>query len=363
MKETLSQTFLRFRAVFAKKPWLWGAVIGVVVVVAGLTYWLGTHPFSSSQDSSLTLQDALPLPADLADLKTLTFLLLGYGGAGHSGGSLSDVIQVARLDFEHSKLVLISVPRDLWVALPNGTQNKINAAYSIDIQNRDDKAMTAKRMAQAVTGFPIDYFVAVDFVGFERIIGEELKGIEVQVEETMVDNWYPVRGRELDLCGLTSQEIAQVHAQYSGFELEKQFACRYEVIRYPAGVNHMEGGDALKYVRSRHGTPGGDFARGKRQQEVLAAIRDRLFSLEGATQIPQLFENLNRHVQTDVDWRLVEYLWPALRASKDYQIVRINLSTENVLTGGTSAGGASIVQPRESWDAVHQYIQSELSEE
>jgi anionic cell wall polymer biosynthesis LytR-Cps2A-Psr (LCP) family protein len=299
----------------------------------------------------------------LADLKALNFLLLGYGGAGHSGGSLSDVIQVARLDFEHSILALVSIPRDSWVMLPNGTQNKINAAYSIDIQNRDNKATTSKQMAQAVTGFPIDYFVGVDFVGFERIIGEELKGIDVQVEETMVDNWYPVRGRELDLCGLTNEEIADVHAQFSGFELEKQFPCRYEVIRYPAGVNHMQGGDALAYVRSRHGTPGGDFARGKRQQEVLAALRDKLFSLEGATQIPQLFENLSRHVQTDIDWKLVEYLWPALRGSKDYKIVRINLSTENVLTGGTSAGGASIVQPRESWNAVHQYIQSELAKQ
>jgi anionic cell wall polymer biosynthesis LytR-Cps2A-Psr (LCP) family protein len=122
----------------------------------------------------------------------------------------------------------------------------------------------------------------------------------------------------------------------------------------------MQGGDALKYVRSRHGNPGGDFARGIRQQEVLAAVRDKLFTLEGVTNIPRVFQQFADHTRTDLDVKLAEYLWPALKGTKDYQIIRINLSTDNVLTSGTSGGGASIVQPRESWEAVQAYVQSQL---
>lgn len=357
-KEKISAVFEQMKTVFRTKPWLWGVVLGVIALTASLTYWVVSGktqlPFQPP-----ALQDA-QLPADLEDVKFLNILLLGYGGAGHQGGMLSDVIQVARIDFENGKITLISIPRDSWVSLPGGTQNKINSAFSIDQQSGDKKSTVAKQMAQVVTGFPINYYIATDFVGFERIIGEELGGIDVEVAETMVDNWYPVRGRELDTCGMSSAKIAEIHAQYSGFDLEKQYTCRYDVIRFPAGTNHMQGGDALAYVRSRHGVPGGDFARGIRQQEVLEGIRQKLFTLEGVTDIPKVFEQFVRHTQTDLDASLVEFLWPLLKGSRSYEIVRINLSTDNVLTGGTSAGGASIVEPRESWEAVRAYIQSQM---
>ena len=215
-------------------------------------------------------------------------------------------------------------------------------------------------MAQVVTGFPIDYYIATDFVGFQRIIGQELGGIDVEVTQTMVDEWYPIKGEELNLCGKSPEENSQANANYTGFELEQQFPCRFETIRYPAGTIHMEGDDALKYVRSRHGTPGGDFARGVRQQEVLMAIRDKLFTLEGVSNIPKVFEQFAAHTRTDLDAKLAEFLWPALKGSKNYQFIRLNLSTENVLIGGY-AGGASIVQPKDSWEAVQQYVQAQLA--
>ncbi|MFH2118204.1 MAG: LCP family protein [Candidatus Paceibacterota bacterium] len=362
MRETFRQTFTQFQALFAQKKWLWGVMLGVLISSTLVTYLLGSRLINRSNQNLAApkLANSQDLPANAEDLSILTVLLLGYGGAGHSGGALSDVIQVMRLDFEKSQLALISVPRDLWVSLPSGTQNKINAAYAADLQNHDDRATIAKQMAQVVTGLPIDYFVAVDFVGFQRIIGQELGGIDVQVAQTMVDEWYPIKGEELNLCGLSPEEIATAHEQYSGFQLEQQFPCRFETIRFPAGTVHMEGGDALQYVRSRHGNPGGDFARGVRQQEVLAAIRDKLFTLEGVTNIPRVFEQFAEHTQTDLDAKLAEYLWPALKNSRDYKIVRINLSTDNVLISGTSSGGASIIQPRNSWEAVQQYIQEQL---
>ena len=158
------------------------------------------------------------------------------------------------------------------------------------------------------------------------------------------------------------QEMQEIHANYSGFELEKQFECRYETIYYPAGTNHMQGGEALKYVRSRHGTPGGDFARGVRQQEVLAGIRDKLFTLEGVSNIPRVFQQFAAHTNTDLDAEIAEFLWPAIKGSRDFETIRVQLSTENVLTGG-NIGGASVVLPRDSWQAVQNYVQQQINEQ
>jgi len=65
------------------------------------------------------------------DPSSLNILLLGYGGAGHSGGFLTDVIQIVHFDFEKQKIAFISIPRDLWVQLPSGTSNKINKAFTL----------------------------------------------------------------------------------------------------------------------------------------------------------------------------------------------------------------------------------------
>ena len=131
----------------------------------------------------------------------MTVVLLGYGGAGHQGGFLTDVIQIMHIDFDKAKINLISVPRDLWVKLPNDKQAKINTAFTLGVDPNKPVAsggQVAKQMAANVTGIPIDYFIAIDFVGFKRLIGEEINGIVVNVPETLDDSWYPIKGEELN---------------------------------------------------------------------------------------------------------------------------------------------------------------------
>lgn len=348
------QTYLK---IFKEKKWLRFLLLGSIILTATLTYLVGKNRLTTTEVGSY-----LPILNQaegqvLGETKNnLTFLLLGYGGAGHQGGYLSDVIQIIHLDFEKQKTVMISVPRDLWVKLPNGTENKINAAYSLDRANNDNQATIAKQMAETIIGFPIDYYIAVDFVGFQRIIGQELGGIDVQVSETLDDPWYPIEGEQLNTCGKTSEEIATLSTKYSGFELEKQFACRYEHLYFPAGTIHMEGGDTLKFVRSRHGSAGGDFSRSKRQHEVLTAIKEKLFSLEGIDNIPAVFKEFADHTQTDLNAELAQQWWPLLKSTKTHQTIQINLSTDNVFVSGKSNQGAYIVQPKSTWQNVHEYI-------
>lgn len=300
------------------------------------------------------------------DLSKLGVLILGYGGAGHQGGFLTDVIQLVYFDFNKTTIDLISVPRDLWVTLPNGKQSKINAAFTLGEdpnQKVDSGAQVAKQMMSIVTGLDINYYIAVDFVGFERLIGEKLKGIDVDVPETLDDPWYPIKGEELNPCGYSPEEITQMSDQYSGFELEKQFECRYKHLHFEKGINRMQGGDALGYVRSRHGSTAGDFSRSLRQHALLKALRDKVFSLDGIAKAPAFYDLVKNNVSTDLDLEIIKYLAPALSQAQNFQTKSIVLSTDNVFQNGKSSSGQFILLPKDgmnNWDQVHNYLQSQL---
>jgi LCP family protein required for cell wall assembly len=345
---------LKFSPLTKKQRLLLSALILFLLSsTISLAYFSRAHSLLISPQTSaniLSSQQTIPaLPETPEDLKSLGILLLGYGGPGHEGGALTDVIILAYFDFNQSTLSLISLPRDLWVNFPNGTNHKINSAYS---QSPD----IAKATATTVTGLPVNYFIAIDFAGFERAIGYGLKGIDVKVEAELDDPWYPIKGLELEPCDHTPEEISELSAQYSGFELEKQFPCRYEHLHFDAGTVHMEGGDVLKFVRSRHSSS--DFARSQRQQAVLLAIKDKLLSLKAPDNALKFFRELNQYVHTDIDENLVNYLTPLLKTIINFQVIHLNLSTENVLTEST-ANSAFILIPQagfNNWSSIHNYI-------
>ncbi len=299
-----------------------------------------------AENKVLSAQDPSPLPQVVEELKDLNLLLLGYGGAGHEGGSLTDVIILAHVDFEQATVTLISIPRDL-KAEGNTKAQKINGLW---VESYDE----LKNAIANVTGFSVNYFITVDFVGFQRALGLVLKGIEVDVPETLDDPWYPVEGKQLEPCGKTPQEIAELTAKYVEFELQKQFPCRYEHLHVDKGKTFMDGGDALKYVRSRHSSS--DFDRSKRQQAVLVGIKNKLWTLNAWDDLPNFFKNLSQHVQTDLNLDILKYLAPALKKAQDFKIISISLSNENVLKEGRATTGAFILTPKKGWEDVRNFV-------
>jgi LCP family protein required for cell wall assembly len=357
-----------------KESWyLIGFGLVTIIVSAIISY----RYFAARRSTSLTddrraersaVADKIDLDSTAAqDLETVSFLLLGYGGAGHDGGYLTDVIQLVRVHFERRRIDIISIPRDLWLELPTGKQAKINAAFTLGEdpnQKIDSGGQVAKQMASIVTGLPVNYFVSVDFVGFKRLIGQELNGVEVDVPQTLDDPWYPIKGEELNLCGLSPGEIEEIHEQYSGFELERQFECRYRHVHFDQGLNRMEGGDALAYVRSRHGSGAGDFSRSQRQHALLKALFKKLLSMQALENAPSVFEELSVHLHSDLDLDVVKYLVPAFKNIGEYQINTVVLSTDNVFINSKSSTGQFIVIPKEgvnSWAGVQEYVNQQLN--
>ncbi len=297
------------------------------------------------------------ITADLKNMSSLGILLLGTGGAGHPGGHLTDAIQVVFLDFQKHVVLLISIPRDLWVKTNPGGETKINTIFS-----QNPNAM--KTLVSQITGVKIDYFISVDFVGFTRTVGLALKGIDVEVAQNLDDQWYPISGEELNTCGKSAQEVAEITVNFKGSALEQQFPCRYERLHFEKGLVHMEGADALKYVRSRHGSAQGDISRGIRQQEILKAVRKKMLSLDTLSSLPDMFLKLTEYVNTDINGAIIQQLSPLLTGAAEYKLININLSFDNVLASSQSSDGQSIVIPKEGinkWDKIKQYVQDKIN--
>lgn len=342
------------------------AMIISSAVATYLYYSKQNENVGKTQQQVLSAQDVTFTPnPEFEDKDTLAILILGYGGRGHQGGYLTDVIQIALFDFDKNEISFISIPRDLYVSLPDGTSGKINKAFSLG--NSDDPihsgAEIARQMATATTGIPIDAFISIDFIGFKVAIGGILDGLKVSVSETLDDPWYPIDGKQLDTCGKSPEEVAQLTNTMSGFKLESQFECRYEHIYYPVGEHHMEGGDALAYVRSRHGSSAGDFSRSKRQQEVMLAVREKLFTLEALKRIPDFFKTMIALTDTDLDIDIISTLAPKLATTKEMKTKSITLSTENVFENSKSSAGAYIVIPKaglNNWEETRNFVEQEL---
>lgn len=202
-------------------------------------------------------------------------LFLGIGGGKHDGPLLTDTIIYASIDPKLQKLTFISIPRDLWISNLN---EKINTAYALgEEKKKDGGLLLTKAVVEKILGQPVDYVLRIDFNGFIRAI-DLIGGIDVNVEKSFEDLEYPISGKEIDDCGFKDEEFEK---RATASAIPEAFPCRYEHLSFEKGLEHMDGERALKFVRSRHaiGPEGTDFARAKRQDIVIKAFKDRVFSL------------------------------------------------------------------------------------
>ena len=202
-------------------------------------------------------------------------LFLGIGGGKHDGPLLTDTIIYASIDPVLQKTTLVSIPRDLWLPDLNA---KINTAYSFgESKKKDSGLLLMKAAVEKILNQPVDYVLRIDFNGFIRAI-DLIGGIDVKIEKGFEDLEYPISGKEIDDCGFAGLEFEKRATSSAALEA---FPCRYEHLIFKQGVEHMDGSRALKFVRSRHaiGSEGTDFARARRQEIVIQAFKDKIFSL------------------------------------------------------------------------------------
>jgi len=254
-----------------KKNLIWAA--GIILFILALVFIIKALPFFWGVFVDKNINVTTTKEGDV------NVLIMGIGGGEHEGPDLTDTIILASLHPDENRIDLISIPRDLYI---ESLKKKINHAYSIGQDKGDKGILLARSTVNSVTGVRPDYTVVIDFSGFVKLV-DLLGGIDVNVENTLDDYAYPVEGKEQELCSVTEDGIASFSAQIatgSATEFDV-FPCRFKHLHVERGQNHMDGELALKFVRSRHalGAEGTDFARSKRQQLVIDAIRNKILSL------------------------------------------------------------------------------------
>lgn len=272
-------------------------------------------------------------------------LLLGIPGGTHAGADLTDSMMVLSFDHKTKTLTLISLPRDVW---SDTLKDKINSAYHYGEEKKKGGGLVlAKVVAEDVVGIPIHYGLVIDFSGFRRVI-DEVGGVDVAVEKGFTDPDFPIDGKEEDAC--------------AG---DPKFRCRFETIHFDVGLQRMDGTTALKYVRSRHaeGEGGTDFARGRRQQEVIVALKAKLINPATWMRLGQnmvLLQSLE--AATDTDMNLGELLTFGKLASRVVGKSIQHVSIENQLVAPPlwMYGGKYVLVPKEDNEKLHEYVTKTL---
>lgn len=211
--------------------------------------------------------------------------------AGDNEGELTDTMILVRIPNDGRRAVAISLPRDLYVQLPDGYgQHKLNSAFirarnataeRLVAQGADPAAVRTESIAagrklllQAVkdlTGVGIDHYAEINLLGFS-LLTEAVGGVQVCLRE-------PVRDT------------------FSG-------------ANFPAGPQVISGPDALAFVRQRHGLPRGDLDRIVRQQVYLAALADKVLTagtLSSPSRIRQLIDATQQSLVLDEDLDVLDF--------------------------------------------------------
>lgn len=199
---------------------------------------------------------------------------------------------------------MLSLPRDLWVTIPDYGQNRLNAAHFFgEADHPGGGPPLAMRTVQTNFGVEVHYYLRVRFIGFLELV-DALGGVEIELDQAM-----------------------------SG---------------YPARKHLLNGEQALAFVRDRAGSD--DFARIIRGQIFLKALERRLLSPTGWARLPQALATLDEFVETDIP----SWLWPRLGVA----LLRVGpagldgrVITRAMTNPFTTSGGAQVLAP--DWEQIN----------
>jgi len=247
-------------------------------------------------------QAGSPTPA--APSGAFTVLLLGSDDDSKFSADhvLTQSMILVRVIPSTKQVTMLSIPRDLYVHLSTGGYGKIDGAYSYGGPG------AAIATVEQDFGVRVDDYIWIGLLGLVKLI-DAIGGVDVVTSHPVLDDYYPA-----DI--------------YSGWPYD------YERVAVLPGPQHLNGIQAMQYVRSRHGDLQSDFGRSQRQQQVLLAIRQKSKQLT-AEDLPQIATILGHEMKTSIKISEVAALLP-LAASFDSQN---NIRSVFLLPPYTHGGG------------------------
>lgn len=194
-------------------------------------------------------------------------LVMGLDSRGNEGYvTRSDSIMVVGVNPSRMDVSLLSVPRDLFINVPNYGMQRIN---TINVLGEMEQSGTGSTLlAQSIEqnfGIGIDYYVRLDFQAFVALV-DAVGGLEINVPYAISDYQFPT-----DDYGTT-----EVH--------------------FEAGRQHMDGQTALIYARTRHADD--DYRRAERQQLVVEALAKKMVN---PINWPVAWVAIQQHTETNLN--------------------------------------------------------------
>jgi LCP family protein required for cell wall assembly len=293
---------------------LWPAIVGwSLYSIIGMVVAFSVGAFIYLDD---TLEQAAPNTAKAKAARAATrpvlpgnptnILLIGSDTRPSEGDpGRSDSLIFVRMDPRRDFISMLSFPRDSYVPIPGVGTGKINEAYFYG------PAKTIQTV-EALTGEPVNYYVIIDFTGFQKLV-DEVGGVYIDVDR----RYY-------------NKNVGTAATNYDDIDLQP-------------GYQKLDGADALDFVRYRH--TDSDYARIARQQMFLSELKrqtKQLGNLTKPTALRRIFaENIETNL-TNVP-KFLSILELALTAPKD-RIARVSIQGSGNMVNGASVEMASTTE-------------------
>ncbi|MBI2896704.1 MAG: LCP family protein [Deltaproteobacteria bacterium] len=237
------------------------------------------HPTPQPSESDAPAPIALPAQATAPATRTrrgppprfartANYLLVGIDGSRGRALGRADTLILAVFDDASGHVGFVSVPRDLYVEIPDHGPNRINATLRVAAKLRKDPLDLVRDVTATALAVPIQHVVAVDLGVFEEGI-DRLGGLTIDVPCPIDDNF-----------------------------IDRRTESGRRPLRVAAGRQRMDGVTVAMYARSRHGRS--DWDRARRHQAIIAALHDRAGELGADVWLPIALDSLERGVITSM---------------------------------------------------------------
>ncbi len=328
-----------------KRKWIKWAVIGVIVAVLALGGYFAWRAWaalgSAFEGNPLNVLSNQPLKQD-ANGRT-NILIFGDESDSQAhiesglGTNTTDSIMVISVNQNTNDAKLYSLPRDLWVKMPEsgcsvGNEAKLNAVYVCGLeQNNEDEKVASEQLRQTVaeyTGQDIQYYVKANFTLVQEAV-DAVGGVTVNIESD-------------DPRGILDRN----------FDWECGYDCYY--VKYENGPVNLDGKHALALARARnasggYGLDGGNFDREQYQQKIAIAVKDKAVSggtISNPVKVSKLLDSFGKNIVTNFQTSEIQTLAKIAQKIDTNNIGQISfVDEENPIVTTGMYGDQSIVQP------------------
>jgi len=225
---------------------------------------------------------------------TDNYLILGTDRRAGANDWRTDTIMIVGLDREQKRAAVFSIPRDLYIDIPNYGYGRINQVDLLGERNADLAGGGPQLMSQVISktlGIQTNHWVRFQMDGFVRVV-DAVGGVNVRLDCPFYE----------PIFNLTTQA--------------------WDFFTLPAGDNQLDGDSAYWFVRLR--LRESDIGRSERQRQFLWALRDKMLSANLLTRFPELWSAFQDSFSTDLS--LVQLI--------ELTSFGLSLNSDNVRAGG-----------------------------